>query len=232
MLKVRGLQVSHGAQLAVRGVDLDLAPGEVVALLGRNGSGRSSLARALMGLLPSRGQLSWQGRALQDLAAHERARLGLGLVPEGREVFPALSVAQNLLLGLKKDMTGRPEDLLAQAYAWFPALARRRHASAAVLSGGEQQMLSLARTLLGEPSLLIVDEPTEGLAPQVVEVVAQVLAERRAAGVGILLIEQRLTLVHRLADRVLLMGRGEIVFAGTPAQLSAHAQLRHEWLEL
>jgi branched-chain amino acid transport system ATP-binding protein len=229
MLSVRALVVAYGAQQAVRGVDLDVAPGEVVALLGRNGSGRSSLARALMGLQPSRGQVLWQGQPLEGRPAHERARLGLGHVPEGRDIFPALSVHQNLLLGLKP---GASEQALAQSYALFPALASRRYTSAAVLSGGEQQMLSLARTLLGEPRLLIVDEPTEGLAPQVVGRVAQVLAERRAAGVGILLIEQRLGLVQDLADRVLLMGRGEIVFSGTPAELMAHAKLRQEWLEL
>lgn len=229
MLSVRGLAVAYGGQVAVRGVDLDIAAGEVVALLGRNGSGRSSLARALMGLQPAQGAVWWQGRSLQGLAAHERARLGLGYVPEGRDVFPALSVHQNLLLGLKP---GADAQALAQAYALFPALAERRHTSAAVLSGGEQQMLSLARALLGEPGLLIVDEPTEGLAPQVVARVAQVLAERRAAGVGILLIEQRLGLVQGLADRVLLMGRGEIVFAGTPAELRGHAALRQEWLEI
>lgn len=229
MLNVRKLSVAYGAQLAVRGVDLDVAPGEVVALLGRNGSGRSSLARALMGLQPSSGQVRWLGQSLEGRAAHERARLGLGHVPEGRDVFPALSVHQNLLLGLKP---GAGAQSLAQAYALFPALAERRHTSAAVLSGGEQQMLSLARTLLGEPRLLIVDEATEGLAPQVVARVAQVLSERRAAGVGILLIEQRLGLVQGLADRVLLMGRGEIVFSGTPAQLMADAKLRQDWLEL
>lgn len=229
MLSVQGLRVNYGANAAVRGVDLQVAAGEIVALLGRNGSGRSTLARALMGLLPAQGQVQWRGQPLLGRPAHEIARLGLGYVPESRDMFAALSVHQNLLLGLKQ---GGREALLEEAYALFPALRRRSHLGAAQLSGGEQQMLSLARTLMGEPQLLIVDEPTEGLAPQVVEVVARVLAQRRATGVGMLLIEQKLALVERLADRVLVMGRGEMVFAGTPAQLQADDAVRREWLEL
>lgn len=229
MLSVQGLRVSYGAHVAVRGVDLQVSRGEIVALLGRNGSGRSTLARALMGLLPAQGQVQWQGQSLLGRPAHEIARLGLGYVPESRDMFAALTVHQNLLLGLK---AGAKDERLDEAYALFPALRQRRHLSAALLSGGEQQMLSLARTLLGQPQLLIVDEPTEGLAPQVVEVVAQVLSQRRAAGVGMVLIEQKLALVERLADRVLVMGRGEIVFAGTAAQLQGSDVLRREWLEL
>lgn len=229
MLTVEGLTAGYGASLVLRGVSLQVAPGEAVALLGRNGSGRSTLAKALMGLVPARGEVSWRQQRLQGLAAHEIARLGLGYVPESRDVFGTLTVHQNLLLGLKP---GAGEGLLDEAYALFEPLRRRRHTVAAVLSGGEQQMLSLARTLMGQPQLLIVDEPTEGLAPQVVEVVAQVLAERRAGGMALLLIEQRLGRVQALADRVLLLGRGEVVFEGSATALQAQEPLRRQWLEI
>lgn len=229
MLSVQGLSAAYGGTPALRYVSLQVAPGEVVALLGRNGSGRSTLARALMGLVPAQGRVSWRGQALLGRPAHEIARLGLGHVPEGREVFGTLTVHQNLLLGLKP---GASQTLLEEAYALFPPLAPRRHTVAGVLSGGEQQMLSLARTLMGQPQLLIIDEPTEGLAPQMVQAVGQVLAQRRAQGVGMLLIEQRLELVTHLADRVLVMGRGDIVFEGSLTQLQADQALRRQWLEI
>lgn len=228
MLSVRHLQARYGNQLALRGVSLEVAASEIVAVLGRNGSGRSTLARALMGLVPAQGEVVWQGRQVLGRPAHELALQGLGYVPESRDAFATLTVHQNLLLGLKP---GASEDRLAAAYEMFPALHLRRQALAGVLSGGEQQMLSLARTLLGDPRLLIVDEPTEGLAPQWLEVVSEALRGLRARGVGVLLIEQRLSVALAVADRVLLMGRGEIVFSGTPAQLQADPALRREWLE-
>lgn len=229
MLTVRDLKAGYGRTPVLHGLSLDLAPGEIVALLGRNGCGRSTLAKALMGQLPATGQVRWQGRELLGLAPHEIARLGLGHVPEGRDVFPTLTVHQNLQLGLKR---GAPEALLDQAYALFPALAQRRHTAGGVLSGGEQQMLSLARALMGQPQMLIVDEPAEGLAPQLVQVLGQALGRLREQGVGILLIEQKLGLVRRVADRVLLMGRGSLVFEGTAAQLEQQARLRQAWLEM
>lgn len=228
MLSVRQLQVRYGSHQALRGVSLEVAPSEIVAVLGRNGSGRSTLARALMGLVPAQGEVLWQGQPVLGRPAHELALQGLGYVPESRDAFATLTVHQNLLLGLKP---GAPPQKLAAAYDMFPALRERRAALAGVLSGGEQQMLSLARTLLGEPRLLIVDEPTEGLAPHWLEVVAQALRALRAQGVGVLLIEQRLSVALAVADRVLLMGRGEIVFSGTPGQLQADPQRRREWLE-
>lgn len=229
MLKVCQLHAGYASQPVLRGLNLQVAGGEIVALLGRNGSGRSTLARALMGMLPASGQVSWQGRELQGLPTHERARLGLAHVPESRDVFPSLSVRHNLLLGLKP---GVPEALLEQAYALFPALLARQHIPAGVLSGGEQQMLSLARALMGQPRLLIADEPCEGLAPQVVQLLGRAMGALRDSGVGILLIEQRLSLVHTLADRVLVMGRGEIVFEGSAAELEARHDVRQQWLEL
>jgi branched-chain amino acid transport system ATP-binding protein len=229
MLTVQHLHASYGSHAVLKGLSLQVKPGEIVALLGRNGSGRSTLAKALMGLVPATGQVHWQGQALLGWPAHQLARLGLAYVPESRDVFPSLSVHQNLLLGLK---TGASEALLEAAYDMFAALRQRQHTPAGVLSGGEQQMLSLARALVGQPRVLVADEPCEGLAPQVVEVVGQALGRLRAAGVGVLLIEQKLALVRTWADRVLVMGRGEIVFAGTVASLEASAEVRREWLEL
>lgn len=229
MLSVQHLHASYGSHAVLKGLSLQVKPGEIVALLGRNGSGRSTLAKALMGLVPATGQVLWQGQALLGLPAHQLAFLGLAYVPESRDVFPSLSVHHNLLLGLK---AGASEALLEAAYDMFAALRQRQHTLAGVLSGGEQQMLSLARALVGQPRVLLADEPCEGLAPQVVEVVGQALGRLRAAGVGVLLIEQKLALVRTWADRVLVMGRGEIVFAGTVASLEAHAEVRREWLEL
>ncbi|MCC9597507.1 MULTISPECIES: ABC transporter ATP-binding protein [unclassified Rubrivivax] len=231
MLTVRGLEAGYGARPVLHGVEFDVAPGEIVALLGRNGSGRSTTAKALMGLLPARGSVRWNGVELLGRPAHQIARAGLGYVPESRDVFPTLSVAENLRLG-ERPRPGTRRWTTAELLARFPRLAERAQAPAGVLSGGEQQMLTLARTLVGDPALLIVDEPTEGLAPQVVTQVAELLAEARRRGVGVLLVEQKLAIALQLADRCLVMGRGRIVFAGTPGALAADAGVRREWLEV
>ena len=234
MLSVSGLQVSHGAVQALRGISFSLACGQVLAVLGRNGSGRSSLARALMGLVQGqvRGRVQWQGQDLLGLAPHQIARLGVGYVPETRDVFPLLTVHQNLLLGLPGHLGAAAErERLAWAYGLCVQLHARCNTLAAQLSGGEQQMLSLARSLLARPRLLIVDEPTEGLAPALVQTVGQVLREQAAAGVAIVLMEQKLDLVPALADRVLVLGRGEVVFEGTPQTLQQAPQVRSLWLE-
>ncbi len=235
VLRVRGLRAFHGATPVVQGVDLDLRGGEIVALLGRNGAGRSSLAAALMGLVRAQGFIGWEGRNLVGLAPHVIARLGLGYVPEGRDVFPTLTVHQNLQLGCKPGLphprASSPESLDAMVQR-FPALLARMNTPAGVLSGGEQQMLSLCRTLMGQPRLLVVDEPTEGLAPGVAMQVARCLADLRERGVGVLWIEQKLDLALELADRVLVMGRGRIVFEGTADQLQAQPGVRQEWLEV
>jgi branched-chain amino acid transport system ATP-binding protein len=234
MLSVSGLQVSHGAVQALRGISFSLACGQVLAVLGRNGSGRSSLARALMGLVQGqvRGRVQWQGQDLLGLAPHQIARLGVGYVPEARDVFPLLTVHQNLLLGLPGHLGAAAErERLAWAYGLFVQLHARCNTLAAQLSGGEQQMLSLARSLLARPRLLIVDEPTEGLAPALVQTVGQVLREQAAAGVAIVLMEQKLDLVPALADQVLVLGRGDVVFEGTPQTLQRAPQVRSLWLE-
>ena len=240
MLSVARLRAGYGATPVLHGVSFDVHAGEIVALLGRNGAGRSTTARALMGLLPAQGERHWRGQSLAGLPPHRIARLGLGYVPEGRDIFTRLSVEQNLRLGLKPGgvwrrarhtpATGAAAWTLDTAYQQFPALAARRHAPASVLSGGEQQMLALARTLLGQPQLLIVDEPTEGLAPQITAQLATLLQALRAQGLGVLLIEQKQSLALAIADRVLVMGRGQIVFAGTPEELRANADVQRAWL--
>ncbi len=229
MLKVQGLNVWHGPVQALREVDLELAPGQVLAVLGRNGSGRSSLARALMGLVAASGQRSWKGQELGGLAAHQIARLGVSYVPETRDVFPLLTVRDNLRLAARDvDVSAR----LAWVCEMFPQLCVRMHQRAGVLSGGEQQMLSLARALMVDPQLLILDEPTEGLAPYWVQKVGQILQQQARQGAAILLMEQKLDLSLRLADRVMVLGRGQLVFSGPARQLQAQETLRRQWLEI
>ncbi|TDV25354.1 amino acid/amide ABC transporter ATP-binding protein 2 (HAAT family) [Paraburkholderia caballeronis] len=232
LVEIRGLRAWYGASEALHGVDLRIGAGETVALAGRNGSGRSTLAKALMGMVRARGERRFAGRCLDGLRTFEIARLGIGYVAETRDVFPALTVDENLLLGIAPRPCGRrtPRFTRDDAYALFPVLRERRAARAGVLSGGEQQMLALARALVGDPDLLIVDEPTEGLAAQAAARVGECLAALRTHGVAVLLIEQRLALAHDLADRVAVMGHGEIVFDGTPAQLAARDDVVRDWL--
>lgn len=231
MLELRRVVAGYGGSRALHGVDLHVMPGEIVALLGRNGAGRSTLAKAIMGLVERSGEIRWHGRALTAMAPHEIARCGIGYVPETRDVFGPLTVEQNLQLGLRPG-AGPRALTLAEAYREFAELQPRRTTRAEGLSGGEQQLLSLCRALMAGPDLLIVDEPTEGLAPRLVARIGHVLSELRAAGVAILLIEQKLTLALRCAQRVAVMGRGAVVFEGTPAELLADARVRAEWLEV
>ncbi len=232
LLSVAGLQAGYGHSRVLHGVDLTVHRGEIVSILGRNGAGRSTLLKALMGLLPSRGDCRFEGRDISGLPTHAIARLGMGYVPESREVFPTLSVAQNLLLGRKPGPQPGQDWCEDDIHALFPALYKRRQVAAGALSGGEQQMLALGRALLGNPSLLLVDEPTEGLAPQMVEQVAQALQALRTRGVAVLLVEQKQALALELSQRVYVMGRGEMVFEGTPAGLSAQETVQREWLAL
>jgi len=231
MLEVANLQAWYGQSHVLQGVNLRVREGEIVALLGRNGAGRSTTVRALMGELRASGTVRWQGRDVLGLPSHAIARLGIGCVPEQRDIFPGLSVMQNLHLGLKPGQTLAPGQL-ESLFALFPALAVRLDVAGGALSGGEQQMLCIARTLMGTPRLLLVDEPTEGLAPRLAEQVAQSLQQIAAEGVGILLVEQTLDIALRIAARVSVMGRGRIVFEGTPAELLQAGEVRREWLEV
>ena len=231
MLELRDVHAGYGATPVLHGVSFTVAPGEIVALLGRNGSGRSTTAKAVMGLVPSRGTIAWNGQSLQGRPVFEIARAGVGYVPEQRDVFPALTVHQNLLLGVKPG-AGRGRWTAEDMYGLFPPLRQRQHTEAGVLSGGEQQMLALGRTLMGDPRLILVDEPTEGLAPQIVAQVAAFLHTLRRQGVAVLLVEQKLALALDVADRCLVMGHGRIVFDGPPGSLRADAAVRREWLEV
>ena len=231
MLAVKNLHAYYGKSHVLHGVSFDVQPGEIVALLGRNGSGRSTTAKAIMGLVDCQGSVSWKGEETLGKKAYQIAHLGIGYVPENRDIFPKLTVHQNLLLGQKGRGQGSRwsfEDM----FTMFPRLLERQHTEAGVLSGGEQQMLTLCRTLMGDPELIIIDEPTEGLAPKIVELVGQYLQTLKAKGISVLLIEQKLTIAMAISDRALVMGHGSIVFHGTPDSLRADAYTRKEWLEV
>ena len=231
MLQVNNLNAFYGKSHVLHGVHFEVQPGEIVALLGRNGSGRSTTAKALMGLVDCQGSLRWKGQEIRGRKTHEIARLGIGYVPESRDIFPTLTVQQNLVLGQKNArQPGRWSQ--GEMYALFPQLKARQHTQAGVMSGGEQQMLSLCRTLMGDPDLILIDEPTEGLAPKIVELVANYLKELKRHGVSVLLIEQKLTIALAISDRCLVMGHGRIVFTGTPDELREDRDIRREWLEV
>ncbi len=231
MLQVSQLHAFYGKSHVLHGVDLQVGEGEIVALLGRNGSGRSTTAKAIMGMVESQGSVLWNGQQIQGRKSYEIANLGVGYVPENRDIFPKLTVHQNLLLGQKR-ANKKPRWTFEDMYAIFPRLKEREHTEAGVLSGGEQQMLTLCRTLMGDPDLIIIDEPTEGLAPKIVELVASYLQALRARGLSVLLIEQKLTIAMQISDRCLVMGHGSIVFDGSPQALRADSAVRKEWLEV
>ena len=231
MLSINNLHAFYGKSHVLHGVHFGVGKGEIVALLGRNGSGRSTTAKAIMGLVDCEGEINWNGKAIQGKKPFEVAHLGIGYVPENRDIFPKLTVHQNLMLGQKGKGEGSRWSF-DDMYAMFPRLKEREHTEAGVLSGGEQQMLTLCRTLMGDPELIIIDEPTEGLAPKIVELVAQYLQTLKQRGVSVLLIEQKLTIAMNISDRALVMGHGSIVFEGTPDDLRANPYIRKEWLEV
>ena len=231
MLSVRDLHAFYGKSHVLHGVHFDVQPGEIVALLGRNGSGRSTTAKAVMGMVQAQGDVRFKDQPLLGMKPFQIAHRGLGYVPESRDIFPTLTVQQNLLLGQKGAGKGS-RWTFDDMYAMFPRLKEREHTEAGVLSGGEQQMLTLCRTLMGDPELIIIDEPTEGLAPKIVELVGEYLQRLKQRGISVLLIEQKLTIAMHISDRALVMGHGSIVFDGTPADLRADAGTRKEWLEV
>ncbi len=238
MLEVRELNAWYGKSHVLRGVQLDVRRGEIVSLLGRNGVGRSTTLKAIMGLVRGSGTVRFRGEDILGLAAFRVAHKGLGYVPENRDVFPTLTVRQNLLLGEKRSRAaGRPESgashwTIDDVFDLFPRLRERADTAAGVLSGGEQQMLTLCRTLMGGPELVMIDEPTEGLAPRIVDQVANLLVEIRKRGAGILLVEQKLAIALDVSERLYVMGHGAIVFEGAPADLRSNAAMRREWLEV
>jgi len=231
MLTIKQLQAWYGKSHVLHGVDLRVGEGEIVSLLGRNGVGRSTLVKAVMGQVHASGDIRLRATPLLGLKAFQIAHLGVGYVPEGRDIFPTLTVEQNLLLGEKRGKAASRWSL-QDMFRMFPRLEERRAVAAGVLSGGEQQMLTLCRTLMGDPDLIMIDEPTEGLAPKIVALVADYLKALKDKGVAVLLVEQKLAIAMDISQRVYVMGHGAIVFEGTPAQLRADAGVRKEWLEV
>ncbi len=231
MLEVRDLHAFYGKSHILHGVDFDVAEGEIVSLLGRNGVGRSTTIKAIMGEVERTGSVRFKGRQTIAMKPHQVARAGLGYVPENRDIFPQLSVRENLILGMKGTQpSGRWK--MQDMFDLFPRLREREHTPAGVLSGGEQQMLTVCRTLMGDPDLMMIDEPTEGLAPKMVELVAGLLERIAARGVSILLVEQKLTIALRISKRLYVMGHGRMVFEGSAGDLKANDAIRKEWLEV
>ena len=231
MLEVKDLHAFYGKSHVLQGVSLSVGRGEIVALLGRNGAGRSTTVKAIMGLVSAQGSVRFKNEEILGLKAHEVARKGIGYVPEDRAIFPDLTVRQNLVLGIK-DPRKRGRWSVEEVFALFPPLAERAETPGGVLSGGEQQMLTLCRTMMGDPDLVLIDEPTEGLAPKAVEQVGEFLTAVKKRGISALLVEQKLSISLQISERLYLMGHGKIVFQGTPGDLRANEGVRKEWLEV
>src|SRR3954447_8399006 len=231
LLEIKNLHAYYGKSHVLHGVDLVVNEGEIVSLLGRNGVGRSTTVKAAMGQVNATGSVRFKGEEMIGLKAFQIAHKGLGYVPENRDIFPTLTVEQNLMLG-EKSANKSPRWALEDMYQMFPRLKERQHTAAGVLSGGEQQMLTLCRTLMGDPDLIMIDEPTEGLAPKIVELVAEYLNTLKSRGVSVLLVEQKLTIALQISERCYVMGHGSIVFEGTPESLRANAGIRKECLEV
>ena len=235
LLEIRNLHSFYGKSHVLHGVDLTVGEGEIVSLLGRNGVGRSTTVKAVMGQVDSTGSILFKGEEMIGLKAFQIAHKGLGYVPENRDIFPTLTVEQNLILGEKRSKEAKLKKArwnLDDMYGMFPRLKERQHTAAGVLSGGEQQMLTLCRTLMGDPDLIMIDEPTEGLAPKIVDLVAEYLNVLKNRGISILLVEQKLAIALEISQRVYVMGHGSIVFEGSPADLRSDANIRKEWLEV
>lgn len=236
LLKITDLHAYYGKSHVLHGIDLHIGAGEIVSLLGRNGVGRSTTVKSIMGQVSTTGSIVFKGEEIGNEKAFRIAHRGIGYVPENRDIFPRLTVEQNLILGEKGSSRGGRKKTARWSfddmYTMFPRLKERQHVIAGVLSGGEQQMLTLCRTLMGDPDFIMIDEPTEGLAPKIVELVADYLKELKNRGISVLLVEQKLAIALEISQRVYVMGHGQIVFEGTPAELKADPAVRKEWLEV
>jgi len=231
MLEVKDLHAYYGSSHILQGVNLEVNEGEIVSLLGRNGVGRSTTCKTIMGLVSPKGSIMYQGHEIAGLKPHLIARQGIGFVPEDRWIFPGLTVQQNLELGLKgRSDKGRWS--FKDVFDLFPKLGERSNVNGGLISGGEQQMLTICRTLMGDPDFIMIDEPTEGLAPKLVEQVGILIEEIAQRGISVLLVEQKLNIALKISQRVYIMGHGQIVFEGTPEDLSADQSVRKEWLEV
>ncbi len=233
MLEVTDLHAYYGKSHILQGVNMKIAEGEIVALLGRNGVGRSTTCKAIMGEVAPKGSIKFKGQEIVGNKAFEIAKMGIGYVPENRDIFPGLTTRQNLILGLKpgqKDGSGRWS--MQNMFDMFSNLKERADVEASVLSGGEQQMLTMCRTLMGDPEFIMIDEPTEGLSPQMTQKVSELLQEIAKRGISTLLVEQKLAIAMDIAHRVFVMGHGTVVFEGTPDELRNREDVRKEWLEV
>ncbi|MEK6208716.1 MAG: ABC transporter ATP-binding protein [Chloroflexota bacterium] len=227
-LAVQGLHAYYGESHVLQGVDLEVAPGQAVALIGRNGAGKTTTIASIAGFVrPRGGSIHIHGADLTGAAPHRVARAGVGLVPQGRRIFGDLSVGENLAVAARPTSDGWDESRVMET---FPILSRRRAVRGDQLSGGEQQMLAIARALMRNPTVLLLDEPSEGLAPKLVEQVGEILTTLRATGLALLLVEQNLGLATQVGQRVLVMNKGMIVFAGTPAELAADRDVESRYL--
>jgi branched-chain amino acid transport system ATP-binding protein len=233
MLEVQNMHAYYGKSHILHGVNMRIGAGEIVALLGRNGAGRSTTCKAVIGEVTPQGSVKFKGQEIAGMKAFEISRLGVGYVPENRDIFAGMTTRQNLILGMKpgvKDGEGRWK--MQDMFDMFENLQRRADVEASVLSGGEQQMLTMCRTLMGDPDLIMIDEPTEGLSPQMVMRVSDLLREIARRGIAIMLVEQKLSIAMDIANRVYVMGHGEMVFEGTPQELRERDDVRKEWLEV
>ena len=226
MLEVDGIHTYYGESHVLHGVSLRVAPGEAVALLGRNGAGKTTAIRSIVGFTPPRaGRVVFEGQAIERWPAYRIARRGLALVPQGRRIFAPLSVRENLLLGARSEGW-----TLERVFELFPRLRERQAQLGGTLSGGEQQMLAIARALLTNGRLLLLDEPSEGLAPLIVREIGTILTALKAERLSLLLVEQNYHLALRVADRVYVMNKGQIVYQGTPAGLEADPEVKRRYL--
>ncbi len=230
MLEVRDIHTYYGDSYILQGVSLRVEAGQVVALLGRNGAGKTTTINSIVGLVPPRrGEIVFKGETITRAPPHHIARLGMGLVPQGRRLFPNLTVEENITLAARTG-NGSARWTLDAVYALFPRLKERAHNRASQLSGGEQQMVAIARALMTNPDLLLLDEPSEGLAPLLVREIGRVLADLKAQGLSFLLVEQNLHMATAVADWVYVMNKGQIVFEGTPQELLGNEEIKHRYL--
>jgi branched-chain amino acid transport system ATP-binding protein len=232
-LELRGVHARYGKSRVLHGVDLVVEDGAIVTLIGRNGVGRSTTLKAIVGMVETdRGSILLDGREQRGRRTCEIVRSGIAYVPEERLTFDNLTVEENLVLGIHRARPAIPAWRIEDMYGFFPALAERRDGLAGTLSGGEQQMLTICRSLLGNPRLMLIDEPTEGLAPLIVGRLVEVIREIRRRGVAVLLVEQKMTIALDISDRVDVLGHGRIVFSGSPEALKANAEVQRRWLEV
>lgn len=231
MLEVKDLHAYYGRSHILQGVNLNVKEGEIVSLLGRNGVGRSTTCMTIMGLVQPHGSILYKGQQIAGLKPHDVARKGIGFVPEDRWIFPGLTVLQNLQLGMKSSkQKGRWS--IEDVFTIFPRLGERSNVHGGLISGGEKQMLTICRTLMGDPDFIMIDEPTEGLAPMMVEQVGRLIEEIAHRGISVLLVEQKLSIALKISQRLYIMGHGQIVYEGTPEDIKKDQSVRKEWLEV